>query len=64
MTAWVWKSNNSIKKSFTLAGGPLNFEALGFSLSNLKVNPALSGMVYQLYLCLIENLQCLNNVIY
>ena len=31
----------ALKILYTLAGGPLNFEALGFSLSSLQVNPAL-----------------------
>jgi hypothetical protein len=31
----VWKFNNSDKILYTLAGGPLNVEALGFSLSIL-----------------------------
>jgi hypothetical protein len=30
-----------LKILYTLAGGLISFEALGFSLSNLKVNPAL-----------------------
>ena len=35
MTALVWKSNNSVKILYTLASGPLNFEALDFNLSSL-----------------------------
>jgi hypothetical protein len=30
-----------LKIKYTLAGGPLNVEALGFSLSSLYINPAL-----------------------
>jgi hypothetical protein len=30
-----------LKILYTLVGGPLNFEALGFSLLSLLVNPAL-----------------------
>jgi hypothetical protein len=42
MTACVRKVYGNDKILYTLARGPLDLEALGFSLPSLQVNPALS----------------------
>ena len=52
-TLWQHKCESPItvlKISYTLAGVPLNSEALGFSLSSLLVNPALPISITHKYM--------------
>jgi hypothetical protein len=41
MTVYVRKAYDSVNNFYTLDGGPLDLEALGYSLPSLLINPTL-----------------------
>jgi hypothetical protein len=61
MTVYVRKAYDSVKNFYTLDGGPLDLEALGFSLPSLLINPTLvilfrdtNNIIVRVYLAVVR----------